>query len=215
MKKASFFLVFIILVSYNSVKAQVDSVQYKKTYTSYSEAIKDPLKVYRLNLSNLPQDSLPINFSKFKNLCYLCLNNDHLKVIPNSLGDLENLQILELSGEDFKILPQEMSNLKKLEEVYLNFDQNMDISNTVNTLSTLPKLKILHLESDGLGQLPQNFGKLKSLEKLYLNDNNLMEVPKELQGLKKLKYVDMQNNKIPKPLQVQPNYKTFGFRVNF
>jgi Leucine-rich repeat (LRR) protein len=207
-----FFIVFS-LISGSLAAQKVDSVQYKKIYLSMTEAMKEPEKVYRLNLSNLPIDSFPIDLSKFKNLWYLCLNNDHLEFIPSSVGDLQNLRVLELNGDNFKTLPLEFSKLKNLEELYMNVNKNMDLSGNVKLLSGLPKLHILHLEGDGIGKLPANFGELKHLEILYLNDNKFNEVPLEIKGLKSLKYVDMQHNNIPQ--YKAADYKTFGFKIKF
>lgn len=208
------FLLFFLSVGHKPLLAQsADSVQLKKVYTSIAEAYKEPLKVYRLNLSNLPIDSFPINLSKFKNLQCLYLNYDHLEFIPREIADLQNLRVLQLSGDDFKTLPTEFSQLKNLEEIYLNVNKKMDLTQSVNVLSTLPKLHILHLENDGITVLPPNFTMLTHLERLYLNDNKLTEVPLQIKGLKTLKYVEMQNNSFS-PTYMS-NYKTFGFKIKF
>lgn len=190
-----------------------DSAQIKKVYTVLAEALKEPLKVYRLDLSNLPIDSFPIDLSKFKNLQCLYLNYDHLEFIPREIADLQNLRVLQLSGADFKTLPPEFSQLKNLEEIYLNVNKKMDLTQSVNVLSTLPKLHVLHLENDGITSLPSNFNMLTHLEKLYLNDNKLSEVPMQIQGLKTLKYVEMQNNSFSP--NYMSNYKTFGVKIKF
>lgn len=203
-----------LILGFGAMTAQVDSVQYKKIYTSLAAAKKEPLKVYRLNLSNLPTDSFPVDLSKFKNLWYLCLNNDHLEFIPSSVGDLQNLRVLELNGEEFKTLPAEFSKLKNLEELYLNVNKKMDLTSNVKLLSGLPKLKILHLEGDGITKLPSNFAKLTHLEKLYLNNNGFTGVPPEISMIKSLKYVDMQNNSIPMQYR-NSDPKTFGFSIKF
>ncbi|MGZ3902900.1 MAG: leucine-rich repeat domain-containing protein [Bacteroidia bacterium] len=209
-------ILFLLLSVNLSLWAQkVDSAQYKKIYTSLTEARKEPLKVYRLNLSNLPADSFPVDLSKFTNLWYLCLNNDHLEYIPSSVGDLQNLRVLELNGDDFKNLPPEFAKLKNLEELYLNVNKNMDLSANVKLLSALPKLHILHLEGDGIAKLPDNFGELKHLDMLYLNDNKLKQVPMELNNMKTLKYVDMRNNPMAPAMYSTPESKTFGFKIKF
>jgi Leucine-rich repeat (LRR) protein len=192
---------------------QVDSVQFKKTYYSLVEASKEPLKVYRLNLSNLPVDSFPVDLSKFRNLRYLCLNNDHIEFIPRSVGDLENLQTLELNGDDFKTLPAEMAKLKNLQEIYLNVNKKIDLTSSVKVLSGMPNLKVLHLESDGIKALPSNISSLTHLEKLYLGHNNLTEVPSEIKSMKSLQYLDLKDNNIP--TYKLENYKTFGVKINF
>src|SRR6185437_9144926 len=195
MKKAIYIFLFnCFLFSGNMlIKGQtIDSVQYKKVYTNFTEALKEPMKVYRLNLSKMPLDSFPIDLSKFKNLQYLCVNNDQIEFIPREIEHLQNLKGLELVGQNLKTLPPEFSNLKNLEEIYLNVNKKTDFTQNVNVLSTIPKLTILHLENGELMELPGNFSILTHLEKLYLNDNKLTDVPEQVNGLKNLKYLDMQ-----------------------
>ena len=215
MKKALYiFFVNCFLFGSSIVIGQtVDSTQYKKVYTNFTEALKEPAKVYRLNLSKMPIDSFPIDLSKFKNLQYLCLNNDQIEFIPREIEHLQNLKGLELVGENLKTLPTEFSDLKNLEEIYLNVNKKTDFTQNVNVLSTIPKLTILHLENGELVELPGNFSILTHLEKLYLNDNKLTDVPEQINGLNNLKYLDMQRNKIP-PIKMS-NYQNFGLRVKF
>jgi Leucine-rich repeat (LRR) protein len=98
----------------------IDSTQIKREYSNLEEALQNPEKVYRLNLSNqnieLPKES----WSKFINLQYLSFENDHLKEMPKEIGLLKNLKVLDLSGNDFKILPKTISELVNLEELFLN-----------------------------------------------------------------------------------------------
>jgi Leucine-rich repeat (LRR) protein len=203
-----------LLVCCKSFFAQrSDSAQYKKVYTSITEAYKEPLKVYRLNLSNLPIDSFPIKLSQFKNLQHLYLNYDHLEFIPTEIADLENLRVLQLCGDNFKTLPPEFSRLKNLEEIYLNVNKKIDLTQSVKVMSSLPKLHVLHLENDGIVALPGNFSMLTHLEKLYLNDNKLTEVPQQLKDVKTLKYVEIQNNSFS-PYYIN-KYKTFGVKIKF
>lgn len=64
----------------------VDSTLIMKEYTSLEEALKNPELVYRLNLSNKNLMMPNENWAKFKNLQYLSLKNDHLKVIPSEIA---------------------------------------------------------------------------------------------------------------------------------
>lgn len=191
----------------------IDSTQYKKVYTNFTEALKQPEKVYRLNLSKMSLDSFPIDLSKFKNLQYLCLSNDQIEFIPREIDNLQNLRGLELVGSNFIKLPIEFSGLNNLEEIYLNVNKKTDFTQSVNVLNTIPKLTILHIENGELVELPANFSILTHLEKLYLNDNKLTDVPEQVNGLKNLKYLDMQRNKVP-PIKMS-NYQNFGLRVKF
>lgn len=107
-----FILTTSIVVGQNSDKP--------KEFTSLSEALKNPEKVIRLNLSNQEMSVTNNDWSKFINLEYLSLKNDHLKEIPIGITKLVSLKTIDLSGNDFVKLPDEFSNLINLEELYLN-----------------------------------------------------------------------------------------------
>lgn len=187
-----------VLLSAFKVNAQVppDSSMIKKEYSNLEEALKEPEKVYRLNLSNqnlkLPSDS---TWAKFENLEYLNLKDDHLKNIPAGLGYLKKLKVLDLSGNDFKLLPQSLSKLENLEEIYLNDEKNIKLEKSLLVLKDLPNLRILHLEKDNLKSIPKSLLYFNNLEQLYLNNNRFKKVPIEVQGLKNLKYMDLHGNK--------------------
>jgi Leucine-rich repeat (LRR) protein len=67
-----------------------------------------------------------VDWSKFINLEYLSLKNDHLKEIQVVLK-IKTLKSIDLSGNDFAILPSDFSNLKLLEEIRLNDESRMDL----------------------------------------------------------------------------------------
>ena len=205
-------LSLLTVVSLQSIYAQnSDSSIYKKNFTSLDEAFANPEIVYRLDLSNQQLNKSQVeSLSKFRNLRFLSLKNDHLKEIPKSISTLRNLKSLDLSGNDFKFLPSDLKKLKKLEEIYLNNDSFADINQEVSVLNKLPNLKILHLENDAIGIIPKSITSLKNLEKLYLNDNNITEFPDFLTKNKKLFYIDMKNN----PLQWKGE-RPFGITLNF
>ena len=89
-------------------------------YNNLEEALKNPNKVYRLNLGN--QKNLPKKFdlSVFKNLEFLSFENNNLEEIPLGLTNLKNLKTLNLSGNLFKELPEEINKLKR-ESVYFYY----------------------------------------------------------------------------------------------
>lgn len=210
MKKIYFTLALLLTLSSLSFAQNNDKT---KEYTSLSEALKEPEKVVRLNLSN--QDISITNhlWSKFINLEYLSLKNDHLKEIPLAITKIKSLKTIDLSGNDFSKLPDAFSNLVNLEEIYLNDEKNMNLPKTLSILSNLPKLKTLHLENDNLSKLPSEILLFKNLENLYLNQNNFKKIP-EIQTLDHLKYLDLRDNKIKPELQDMKNLN-FGFKINF
>ena len=215
MKQLQIILVIAGLLIFRTASAQVtDSTQIRIEYTSLEEALKNPTKVYRLNLSNQKVNVSDSVWRRFTNLEYLSLKNDHLKQIPKGIGFLTNLKTLDLSGNDFKIIPTSFSNLKNLQELYLNDEKNFKLSRNIENLSRIPNLKSLHLENDNLKELPANFYKLEKLEKLFLNDNHFNKVPVQIKGLKSLKYLDFHHNDYkPNPNQMKNN--EFGPKIDF
>ena len=80
-----FTLALLITLSSLSFSQNNDKI---KEYTSLSEALKEPEKVLRLNLSNQNINLSNENWSKFINLEYLSLKNDHLKEIPSAISNI-------------------------------------------------------------------------------------------------------------------------------
>ena len=212
LKSILFLMLFIMLYSIGI--AQTDSSQVIKEYNSIEEALKNPEKVYRLNLSNqkvqVPKDA----WSKFVNLEFLSFKNDHLEEIPQEISLLKKLKVLDLSGNDFTTLPKSFSELYNLEELFLNDEKKFNLNANIDIISFLPRLKILHLENDSLNRLPKSIFKLNHLEKLFLNSNSFSEIPDELRSLNHLQYLDMKDNKI-RPEILDKEKLNFGFKINF
>jgi Leucine-rich repeat (LRR) protein len=210
MKKIKLLAIVTLLFSLEVFSQNNDQ---SKEYTSLSEALKEPEKVFKLNLSNQVINITNENWSKFINLEYLSLKDDHLKEIPSAITNIKSLKSIDLSNNEFISLPEEFSNLINLEEIYLNDEKNMNLPKTLSILFKLPKLKSLHLENDNLSVLPSELLRFKNLESLYLNNNKLKEIPK-LEALDHLKYLDLKDNYIKPELQDMKNLN-FGFKINF
>lgn len=207
-------LVFVFLFKNAKAQSALDSIQLNKEFFSLDEALKNPENVYRIDLSNQNLQISDTIWSKFTNLQYLSLKNDHLKQIPAGIGYLKNLKVLDLSGNDFKVLPSTFINLTKLQELFLNDDKYLKFKKNIPILSTLPNLKSLHIENDGLKSLPKDIYRLSHLESLYLNNNQFKQLPIELEGLKNLQYLDFHDNKFrlsPQDIQNQ----NFGYKIKF
>jgi hypothetical protein len=209
----SFFsLIFCLNTQLVVSQVTIDSTQINKEYKTIEEAIKNPEKVYRLNLSNQKLNLNNTDWSKFVNLEFLSFKNDHLQEIPEAIGFLKNLKVLDLSGNDFKILPKSIGELSNLEVLYLNDEKKLKLSENIDLISQLPHLKELHLENDNLKELPKNIYKLTSLETLFLNNNKFREIPIELKGLNHLQYLDFRKNEIKPELRDLENVN-FGFKI--
>jgi Leucine-rich repeat (LRR) protein len=183
-------------------------------YTDLNEALKNPDKVYRLNLSNQQFKEFPAGILKFKNLEYLNLRNDGLATLSPEIGNLKSLRVLDLGGNDFKRLPKDFVKLRNLEELFLDNDKNLDLKQDIDILSKLPKLRVLHLDNDGIGILPANISKLQYLDSLTLSNNMLKVIPPQVRGMKNLKFLDINHNHLPinMHLNYQPEY---GLKIKF
>ena len=89
MKKINIIITLCILISQSILGQSEDK---SKEFTKINEALKNPEKVYRLNLSNQEIKWSTIDWSKFKNLEYINLKNDHLKEIPVGLTKIKSLK---------------------------------------------------------------------------------------------------------------------------
>lgn len=216
MKRSPWFFVLALMFFLQVARTQTvaDSSLLNKEFTNLEEALSNPESVFRLNLSNQNLQIPDTVWSKFLNLEYLSLKNDHLKQIPNGIGSLKNLKVLDLSGNDFEVLPSSFNNLINLQELYLNDEKYLQFEKSIPVLSKLPKLKSLHLEGDGLQRLPKNFYMLNQIETLYLNNNKFKRVPKEINGLKNLKYLDVHDNKLKLPTDDSQN-ASHGVKIRF
>lgn len=213
-KSISILIVSILIYNIGFAQSPKDTLNNVNEYISLEEALKNPEKVYRLNLSN-QNVSIPKEvWSKFTNLEYLSLKNDHLKKLPIEIGLLKKLKTLDLSGNDFKMLPKSFSNLINLEELLLNDEKSFDLDKNIKTLKPLANLKVLHLENDSLSKLPKNFIELNQLESIYLNNNNFNAVPTEIKRLNHLKYLDLHNNKLKLEDRNTIN-EGFGIKIDF
>ena len=209
--KTYFFSALVLLLT-TSLWGQI-KYDKNREFNDLNDALKNPELIYRLNLSNQNIKLDGVDWSKFINLEYLSLKNDHLKEIPSGITKIKTLKSIDLSGNDFDMLPSDFSNLKLLEEVRLNDESRMDLPKTLDVLAKLPILKSLYLENDHLKTLPSELLKIKNLENLFLGNNQIEKVP-VLKKLDHLKYLDLKDNKIKTDLQDMKNLN-FGIKVNF
>lgn len=140
----------------------LDSV---RTYRSVESAMKEPLAVYRLDLSGSKLKALPEELRQLRNLNHLDLGHNKLKELPAWLGELVHMQELRLSRNKFVEFP-------------------IGICDMVH-------LKRLDMSRNALVDLPPCIGKLTELFSLDLWSNDLFEFPEEMENLKALRFLDL------------------------
>jgi Leucine-rich repeat (LRR) protein len=94
----------------------------------------------------------------------LCLFENKLESVPDSITNLINLQELDLFDNKFKCLPDSFGNLINLQKLYLHYGQ---------------------LES-----LPDSIGNLINLQELNLYDNKFSSLPTSILKIKQALVID-------------------------
>jgi Leucine-rich repeat (LRR) protein len=137
-------------------------------YTNLEEALKEPEKVYHLDLSKNKLKNFPMDILKFTNLRTLKLYKNKIDSIPNEISQLKNLRELNVG----------MNNLTKFNKA----------------ICELTNLEKLVLNQNEIEEIPVEIKNLKKLIHLDMWDNNLFVVPDEISELKEtLKIFDLQN----------------------
>lgn len=157
-------------------------------YDDLNEALQNPDKVYRLDLSRKKLKTFPMEILKFKNLQELNMSKNKLDSLPEKIGTLTNLQMLNVSGNKLLYLPDSIGELKNLKKLV----------GSRNSLLALPK----------------RIGDCENLEILDLWENDLSGFPEELHKLKKLRWMDLRvimidDNQQERIRQLLPKTKIF------
>ncbi len=163
-----FIIIGIVFLRF-SVNAQLltpNQLEQQPVYTSVSEALKNPEKVYRLDLSKQKLKTVPKSVFSLYNLQELILAKNKLQKIPPEIGNLSNLQKLDVSRNKIMEFPASIGNLTNLIELIAN--QN-DIYALPPEVGNLINLEFLDLWSNEIDVFPVEIAKLKdTLKKLDL-----------------------------------------------
>ncbi len=131
----------------------------KPVYTNLAEALKNPDKVYRLNLRHQKLKKIPDGVFTLTNLQELNLSKNKLKSIPKDIAKLKNLEILNMSSNKLDSLCPEIGQLVNIKRLILN--QNV-INFLPASISNLTKMYFLDMWGNNIQSLPKEIVKLKS-----------------------------------------------------
>lgn len=129
------------------------------------------------------------------NLYYFNISNNRLQAEMPKLNLFGNLQFVDISNNSFTgfLLPDYASAMQKCTSI--NFANNAIGGSLPENIGLLQNLTFLNLSNNLFAsRLPQSLGNLANLEELYLNNNRLTgEVP-NLEKLKKLRVLLLDQN---------------------
>ncbi len=136
-----------------------------KEYHSLEAALRDPEKVFKLQLTQKKLKVVPDDIRKLTNLNALDLGRNKLKELPAWMGELVNMQEFRAPRNKFTEMPAVVCQWKHL--------------------------KRLDMHQNQLPGLPPCMGDLTELVSLDLWSNDLETFPDELKGMIGLRFLDL------------------------
>lgn len=143
-------------------QAALDST---KEFYSIASALKEPDKVYRLQLTKKKYKVLPEEIRQFKNLNALDIGKNKLKELPGWLGELVYMQEFHAPQNKFREMP--------------------------SVVCKWPHLKRLDMHQNEITGLLPCMGELTEVVSLDLWSNDLEDFPDELKGMEALRFMDL------------------------
>ena len=183
---------FIIIITAVNTQAQLlDSIALSNepVYNNINEALKNPEKVYKLDLHKKKLKEIPKEVFTFTNLQELNISKNKLTKIPKDIKLLTKLEVFNVSSNDIDSVPAEIGKLINIKSLILN--QNI------------------------ITKLPPEIGNLVKMTFLDLWGNEIQYFPSEITKLQNtLKVLDLRVISIKEPLQEAieqqlPNTKIF------
>ena len=160
----------------------------------------DNLEVMRLDSNKIKTIGRNL-FSPDSSLRELHIQNNDLASLPKNLSQgLTSLLYIDLSKNRISVINKTLFHgLTDIKRIYLNDNHLSYIED--GSFKTLDNLEVLRLDSNKIKTIGENprgnpFSPSSSLRELYLQNNNLASLPSWIFYLKKIKKLDLSNNRI-------------------
>lgn len=159
------FIFMLISGSYSAGAQMLDSLALSQEpeYTSLTEALKNPEKVYKLNLRKNKLKEIPPDIFKLTNLQELNLSKNKLTKIPKDISKLTKLEVLDVSSNEIDTLYPEIGLLVNIKKLILN--QNI-IAHLPGTIGNLMKMNFLDMWGNEIQVFPKEISKLSNILKV-------------------------------------------------
>lgn len=152
-----------------------------------------PLRELHLNSNKISSiDAIPF-FSH--NLSTLCLKDNRLTEIPNSLSSIKSLTSLDLSHNSIEMLPEDFNAFSSLHFLYLHHN---NLILFVPRMRGLVTLRELYLSHNSLADLPE-LDTCYYLEILTLSHNELTSIRTDFRKLRRLIVLTLTKNPLERP----------------
>ncbi|XP_034462424.1 X-ray radiation resistance-associated protein 1 isoform X2 [Hippoglossus hippoglossus] len=175
--------------------------------------VEKPSELCTVHISEQELDSVkPEDLKMFDSVAYIDASVNLLSL--GSFSSFVSLRELNLSVNGIHNMTFDASDFPHLQVLDLSY--NSLSADDVVSIGRLPRLKVLHLTGNQLHHLPPDLGstqlsaaeedsQFKALEVLTLDDNKLSSgVFNSLRNLKRLKYLNLQGNRISEIPYMQP-----------
>lgn len=139
------------------------------------------------NLTELQLDKI----FTYTNLVKLSLYNNHLTVLPESIGALTALTTLSLDHNQLTGLPDAIGQLTSLKKLSLWSNKLTSLPESIGSLTALT---YLCLGSNYITKLPDTFGGMTALTTLSLSYNKLTPLPESIVALTSLTRLQLEHN---------------------
>ncbi len=138
-----------------------------------------------------------------------------LSMISPSIVRLINLTELYISNASrgITVLPDSIGALTKLKTLHLI--NNAGMTSLPNTIINCVQLKELVIYHCPITALPENIGDSRNLQILYVRDTNLSDLPNSFVNLRKLKRLELWNNRLPSYVLDRPGMSAIFRRLNY
>lgn len=134
-----------------------------------------------------------LNYQNLRSLEILCISQNNIKDIDESISCLQNLNTLYM-------FENKITNISPLENLTnltnLSIGKNFISSIPYNFFCKVSKLKELNISNNCISTIPDNITNCTDLNYLCIKNNQISHLPKDIGNLRKLKIFEFDNNYI-------------------